>query len=286
MAKKTTKKTIKKTIKKQTKKQSTKIKSPLLTPELDVNKSKPKKEKSFDNELIKTGVPGLDEVLKGGLKKNLSVLLSGGPGTGKTILAMQFLLEGAKNGEPGLYMLYDNEERFVEYAKSLVIDFEPFIKKGLIHILKQPIIGMVSTLAEPIEIIKKKKIKRVVLDSLTMFSYVYINDEREYRKSIVKFLENMKDVTLFATSESSGATMDELNFRAEDFLFDGVIFVAKIRQEASFERVLHVSKMRGQNHLIDIYPLFIEQGGVTVYPDQLPFALIAQDNKKQTEKKK
>jgi len=84
----------------------------------------------------------------------------------------------------------------------------------------------------------------------------------------------MKNVTLLATAEARSFQIDNIHFLPEDFLFDGIIFLTKLRQQAAFERVLHVGKMRGQDHLINIFPFNIGNGGVTVYPDQLPFALI------------
>jgi len=202
---------------------------------------------------LKTGIPGLDNILKGGFLGNSAVLISGGPGTGKSLMGMQFLVEGAKNKEPGLCILYDTEaEEFLNYADSLGIPVREYEKKGLITILKEPVVvRRVAPLASPVSLIKQKNIRRVVLDSLTMFSYLHVLDDRDYRMKILDFLRAMKNVTLLATAE--------------------------VRQDAAFERVLHVSKMRGQDHLMNVYPFSIEMGGVKVYPDQLPFALMKGD---------
>ena len=155
---------------------------------------------------------------------------------------------------------------------------EEYEKKGLITIHKEPVIvRRVAPLASPVSLIKQKNIRRVVLDSLTMFSYLHVLDDRDYRMKILDFLRAMKNVALLATAEASAPNLDEANFKAEDFLFDGLIFLTKVRQDAAFERVLHVSKMRGQDHLMNVYPFSIETGGVKVYPDQLPFALMKGD---------
>ena len=225
---------------------------------------------------IPTGVPGLDEVLKGGLKEKNSILVSGGPGTGKSIVGMQFLLEGAKKKEKGICILYDtHKEDFLAYAKELGIDLEKHIKSKMIEIIQQPIVmKKVASLEAPLAAIRSGKVKRVVLDSLTMFSYIHVSEDRDYRKKIVDFLDNMRDVTLVATAEASGENLDEINFKPEEFLFDGVIRLTKVRQESTFERVMHVSKMRGQDHEIKIYPFFIEKGGMHIYTDQYPFSLV------------
>ncbi|MBU0470741.1 MAG: hypothetical protein KKA62_03880 [Nanoarchaeota archaeon] len=231
------------------------------------------------NKLLETGVPGLDKILKGGITENNAVIISGGPGTGKTVLALQFLIEGAKKGEPGLLLVYDGEEDMVKYADSFGIDLRKYIKSGLITIMQQPILlRKISNLGVPIRLIKDKKIKRVALDSLSMYSYCQVVDRNDYRRAMVTFLHNMKSVTLMATNESKGSNIDEMDFGPEDFLFGGVILLAKVRSEATFERVIHVSKMRGQNHLLDIYPYTIGKGGIKAYPDQLPFSLMDQEN--------
>ena len=225
---------------------------------------------------LKTGVPGLDIILKGGLLEKSTLLVSGGPGTGKSLMGMQFLVEGAKNKEPGLCILYDTEaEEYLNYADSLGIPVREYQRKGLIIVHKEPVmVRRVAPLASPVSMIKQKNIRRVVLDSLTLFSYLHVVEDRDYRMKILDFLKAMKNVTLLATAEASSSNLDEANFRAEDFLFDGLIFLTKVRQDANFERVIHVSKIRGQDHLINVYPFSIEKGGVKIYPDQLPFVLM------------
>lgn len=221
----------------------------------------------------------MDEILTGGVVKNSSILVSGGPGTGKSIFTMQFLLEGAKNGEPGLCILYDTEEeKYLNYADVLGIPLRKYVKEKKLFLVKQPVVvKKVPSLAVPLQLIIKHKIKRVALDSLTMFSYIHVSDNEDYRYEIINFLERMKGVTLLATSEASSFTVDEVTFKPEDFLFDGLIFLTKVRQEASFERVVHVSKMRCQNHLINIYPFTIGKGGITVHPTQMPFSLMREE---------
>ena len=121
--------------------------------------------------MIKTGVEGLDELFKGGLKENSSILLQGSPGTGKTILALQFIYQGALMGEPGLFITSEiKADDLREYALSLGMDLRPLEKKGIFHIVEQPILrGNIVSIDTPLKIIKQSKIKRVVLDSLTLF---------------------------------------------------------------------------------------------------------------------
>ncbi|PIZ51241.1 hypothetical protein COY27_04435 [Candidatus Woesearchaeota archaeon CG_4_10_14_0_2_um_filter_33_13] len=237
---------------------------------------------------ISTGIPGLDEVLKGGLRENNSVLISGGPGTGKSIMGMQFLIEGAKKKEKGLCILYETrKEDYITYAEELGLGIKKYIDSGMIEIAQQPIvIKKIVSLDAPLSKIREGKVKRVVLDSLTMFSYIHISEDRDYRKKIIDFLDQVKNVTLVATAEATGPNLDEYNFRPEEFLFDGVIRLTKVRLEASFERVMHVSKMRGQEHEIKVYPFFIDKGGLKIYPDQFPFSLVEEMKPQKSKNKK
>ena len=81
-------------------------------------------------EKIKTGVQGLDEVLEGGILSTSSVLLAGVPGTGKTLFGMQYILQGALEGQPGLFISYEElESTIVKHAHNFGLDFTTHIKK-------------------------------------------------------------------------------------------------------------------------------------------------------------
>lgn len=232
---------------------------------------------------VKTGVPGLDEIFRGGVNKGSSVLVTGSPGTGKTLLVLQFIHAGARLGEPGLYITCEEPIELIKsYAKGIGLDLEEHEKKGLITFIKQPVtLKKIASIARPLEVIRKKKIKRVVLDSLTFFEYIHTAGEMDFRKEVLGFLTAMREegVTLFVTSEQINPDFDSFIFRPQDFLFSGLVILTKVRKASSFERCLHVAKLRGQEHLIDIYPFTIGKGGIKVFPKQLPFSLIEKEAK-------
>ena len=117
---------------------------------------------------------------------------------------------------------------------------------------------------------------------MTLFEYVYGNSVNEFRKGIISFIKQMKEagVTLIVTSERQ--TYDGLQYRPEDYLFDGLVILSLIRKGATYERVIQVAKMRGQNHMLNIFPLQIGKQGMTVFPNEVPFSLIEQDAMKRT----
>ena len=232
---------------------------------------------------IKTGIPGLDEVLKGGLREGSHFLVAGSPGTGKTIIGIQFILEGAKKGEPGVFITCEETVADIRsYADSLGLPIEEYEKKGLITLIKQPVLpSKLMMIATPLNLIKKKKIKRVVLDSITLFKYIDVSGEMDYRKEVLNFVLKMKEskVSLLVISEKSISNIDEIEYEPEDFLFDGLILLTKVRKSSSYEHCITIPKMRGQDHLIDIFPYKIGKGGVRIFPKQPPFSLIEKDSK-------
>jgi len=234
--------------------------------------------------MIKTGIFGLDDIFKGGIRKYSSILLTGQPGTGKSIFALQFLIQGAKDGEPGIYITSEESvESIREYAKALNLDLEPYEKDGKISLLKQSITSRkILQLGSLTYLMKKNNAQRVVLDSITLFQYGQQDRLNSFRKELLDFLELMKEskVTLLCTSEKPVTDIDRLEYEPQDFLFEGLIVMTKIRKGSSFERVLHIAKMRGQDHFINVYPFTIETNGIKVHKDQLPFSLIDQDFRK------
>jgi len=229
----------------------------------------------------KTGIPGLDEILKGGFRRNSSVIVKGGPGTGKTIFALQFIVEGAKKGQPGLFISAEEElEDFREYAKSLGINLEKYEKQKLVYLVKQPItLKKLISISVPLELIRSKKVKRVVLDSLTLFKYG-VESELGYRKEVLDLITNLRGVLFLATAEETNSSIDDLESAAEDYLFDGIVRLAKIREGNVVERALYISKMRGQDHMINIFPFNIKKNGLEVYPKEIPFNLVKKEFKK------
>ena len=234
-------------------------------------------------ELMKTGIPGFDDLLKGGLKENNCVLIAGSPGTGKTIFSLQFLIEGAKQGEAGIFItLEEAPDDLRLYAKSFGWDIEEYEKKGLITFVQESVsqkkfIGS----STPLALIKRKNIRRVVIDSITLFEHAHILGEKDLREDILDFISSMKEsnVTLLATSEKSIVNLDDFTYNPEDFLFDGLVVLVKIRKGNSYEDCITIQKMRGQEHSLSIVPIKITKDGIKIFPNELPFSLIEKDIK-------
>jgi len=238
-------------------------------------------------ERIKTGIPGLDQVLKGGLRKNSNVLITGSPGTGKTIMALQFIYYGAKDSDDnGIFITTeDNVEDIRQNAKNLGMDIASMENKGKIFFMQKPLTtlkGGISSIKGLVDAIKKYNIKRVALDSLIFFEYLYpkFNHNRmEFRRQVLIFMQQMKKagVTFWAVSERQVTDFDRLTYDMMDFVFEGFIVLSRIRKGSYFERVLTVAKIRGQDHSLDVYPVTITDDGLKILYDQTPFSLVEKE---------
>ena len=238
-------------------------------------------------ERIKTGVPGLDHVLKGGLRRNSSVLITGAPGTGKTLLALEFVYFGAKDcNENGIFISTEESLDVLEQsASNLGMDIRSMIDKGKIILAQKPLAtlkGGIASLKGLLDTIKRNSIKRVALDSLTFFEYLYPRldgNSMEFRRQVLIFIQQMRGagVTFMVVSERPVSDFDRLTYDMMGFVFEGIIMLSRIRKGSYFERVLTVAKLRGQDHSLDVYPITIGPDGLKVLYDQTPFSLIEKE---------
>lgn len=242
------------------------------------------------NDKVKTGIIGLDDALKGGMRRGASVLVTGSPGTGKTIMALQFIYYGAKDyKENGVFITTEeNLDDIRHYGKTLGMDIEKYEKSGNIILIEKSVTrlrGGIVSIEGLLDLVKKKNIKRVSLDSLIFFEYLYPkvdHDGMEFRRQVLLFIQQMKKtgISFLCTSERHITDLDRIEYDMMDFLFEGFVIVTRVRKGAYFERILNVAKMRGQEHSLDVYPISIGKGGVTVLTDQVPFSLVEKEEEK------
>ena len=217
---------------------------------------------------IKTGIPGMDDLIEGGFPESSSILLSGGPGCGKSIFCLQYLYNGAKEyGERGMYItLEEGPHNLWWNMQRFKWDLLPLEKQGLLKIYKfEPNLDMKDDVeGQTKRILEKAKelnAKRLVIDSITAFSF-WIEDPAKLRYMIYVLIEELRklDVTTILTTETSGGKDEISRFGVEEFLADGVV-------QMYFNpphRSMFVRKMRGTNNDKSIHPFEINDNGIQV----------------------
>jgi len=237
---------------------------------------------------IKTGIKGLDKMLLGGLLQGRNVLLSGPCGSGKSILAMQFLYNGAMlYNEPGLYVtLEETKKKFYEDMSNLGIDLNHAERTGKFTLIGGPIASLkkymtkvdasIKNIVEEIEeIVREKGIKRVVIDSINLLTMLSKDDD-ERRKALAMIANSLSALgcTAILISETKEGSMDLSRYGIEEFVVDGVIVLYLLRQGSKFEPGIVIRKMRGTKHEKEIKYYEITDQGIFVHPEETLFANI------------
>ena len=231
---------------------------------------------------VKTGIPGLDSVISGGLKKNRSVTVSGPPGSGKTTFGLQYLYSGAKDfDEPGVYVtLSQNLEEVKNDCKSFGWDFDSLISEDKILMIDarpfkihDELIGKDDSLYRgehlPFEhltklilsSVKRVEAKRVVVDSVTILSMQYQDKffMRQGLQGMVQALENFGVASLILSEHS-----EDEEIPLEWFVTSGIIQLHHTRVEDTMERAIQITKMRGIKHSEQIHPMEMGPDGLVL----------------------
>ena len=216
------------------------------------------------SEICKTGIGELDKELSGGLPVGSTVLLAGSSGSGKTTLCMQFLADGARQGERGifftvtepLFKLTKNMEGFNFYDKKLVesgmvnlIDLRIISERLGLDVGKYTVEEASALLDVLYNIVDELNIKRLVIDSITALCYRLQTKEmiRDFIFKLGSSLAAMNCTSIF-TSEIPPRVFQYSQYAVEEFIADGIILLGDVERKGDLIRTLQVIKMRGTTH--------------------------------------
>jgi circadian clock protein KaiC len=229
-------------------------------------KKRVKKQKSGITR-VSTGIIGVDKISQGGFEENSTNLVIGEGGSGKTIFGVQFLVKGIEVGERTIYISFEEKKHdFYPNMKQIGFDLENLEKKEKFFFLEYTPEKVKTMLEEGGGIIEslilRKKIKRVVIDSMTSFGLLFKNDldKRESLLSLFNMLKKWECTTLLTyegSNQDGLVTPDVLKLES-----DSIIIFYNSRGKKERERYIEIQKMRGTNHSSQLYNFTIGKKGI------------------------
>ena len=224
-----------------------------------------------------SGIAGFDQITGGGLPRNRPTLITGGPGCGKTLFCIEFLMHGVRDyGEPGVFVSFEETAaELTQNVRALGFDLDALISQRLlvldhVHIERTEfeetgefdLDGLFIRLAHAIDSIGAK---RVVIDTLEALLTGLPNPAilRGELRRLMRWLKE-KGVTALITAERGQGEMTRHGI--EEYVSDCVILLDQATSEEANTRRLRIVKYRGSAHGTVFYPFLIDEQGISVLP--------------------
>lgn len=233
--------------------------------------------KKVTNQRITTGIQGFDELIQGGFPRGSFTVISGSPGTGKTIYGIQFLWNGLVNNEKCLYICLEQPRwDIIEQAWQFGWDLESMEAKGLLtfYTLDSDQIYDSQRLNDIITLAKQQQFTRIVLDSITSFVYAVTNSstlidaaERGLtpsiysemaRSNVLRLMDEFKKTgsTIVGTAQNIKNDSDDSGYTVSAYRGDGLISLNVVEVGSDLNRTIQVRKLRktkidGTTHTFD-----------------------------------
>jgi len=228
---------------------------------------------------IRTMIEGFDDISHGGLPVGRTTLVSGTSGTGKTLLAVQFLYNGITYfDDPGVFVTFEESPTdIIKNAYSFGWDLQKLVNDGKLFILDaspdpegQEVVGNfdLSALIERIQYgIRKYKAKRVSIDSITAIFQQY-DAASVVRREIFRLVARLKQigVTTVMTTERVEEYGPVARFGVEEFVSDNVVIVRNVLEGERRRRTMEILKLRGTTHMKGEYPFTMTNQGINIFP--------------------
>lgn len=225
---------------------------------------------SATNQRVSTGIAGLDEMMRGGPIKSSSTLIAGSAGSGKTILSLHFLAAGARQGERGLMVSFqENPEQLALRAAQFGLGQQLGIGGGRTEVLfLSPVeLDLDQAAASIREAVEARAVQRVVIDSVAELEFAVRDPERfdDFLASLVGFLRG-HEVTTLMTREITQIFGSELTIasRGLSYIVDNIVLLRYIEVAAEIRRALAVLKIRGSDHDKALREIVFADGQVSI----------------------
>lgn len=230
-----------------------------------------KVEQPHGDRRLSIGIPELDTLMGGGIPEGDSVLLAGPTGTGKSVLATQFINAGLRRREPGIIIVFEERPmRYTSRAAELGMDLKKAMDDGLLELLYlRPLdLSVDETMQEILDAVMRTGARRLVIDSLVGFEMALAPGFRmDFRESLYRMIAALTaaGVTIVSTVEVEDS-FDAFPFSryAISFLTDDIIRLRYVEIDGQLRKILVIVKMRGGNHSKDIREYMITEKGLVV----------------------
>jgi len=229
---------------------------------------------------IQTGIPGFDEISNGGIPQGRAALVAGSSGSGKTILAWQYLVNGiTQYNEGGVFVTFEETpkdirrnvksfgwdlEKFENERKLAIVDVSPDIGQPAIETGNYDFSGLLVRIEHAI---KKINAKRVCIDSISALLTQYAN-AGIVRRELFRIAAALKlmNVTTMITGERTQEYGEISRFGVEEFVADNVIIIRNSIMDEKRRRTIEILKFRGASHQKGEFPFIISNDGINVLP--------------------
>ncbi len=219
---------------------------------------------------VTSGITGFDPLVAGGVPRGSMVLLSGGCGTGKTTFCLQFLNEGATNGEPGVFIsLEDQPETLVRHADLFGWDLTQLIAKRQLSVRTYELYNFSKLKDSMDEVVDEIGAQRLVLDSSALLG-LFFEDKYKFRRSLIELGKDLRqrNITTFMTTEIAEGANALSTFGVEEYAVDGVVLLSYNLVGNVYMRSLAIRKMRDTLHSMKVHPMQMTPHGIQVYPTE------------------
>jgi len=224
---------------------------------------------------LSTGVEGLDGLLSGGFPEGSMVVVGGRPGTGKTLLASEFLYEGATRGEASIYVSFaETKDQFLANMERFGLRFGKLMKEGTFSFIDLTALapeGVPDALDLIVEQVTAAKARRLAIDSFTALAQAFdklIDARIALHVVFGKLLHDLGCTTMVLAEMSFGA--DKIGLGMEEYVADGIIVMDVASQKGNPRRTIGVRKMRGTEITLRPSSYEISNDGITVFPAITP----------------